>query len=37
VLSTAEYIDTVLSRITLPGQSVFLGLIAIMPAFAKVL
>lgn len=34
--NTAEYIDTVLSRITLPG-SVFLGLIAIMPAFAKVL
>ncbi|MBK8351386.1 MAG: preprotein translocase subunit SecY [Saprospirales bacterium] len=34
--NTAEYIDTVLSRITLPG-SIFLGLIAIMPAFAKVL
>jgi len=35
-LNTAEYIDTVLSRITLPG-SIFLGLIAIMPAFAKML
>lgn len=34
--STAEYIDTILSRITLPG-SVFLGLIAILPAFANVL
>jgi len=34
--NTAEYIDTVLSRITLPG-SVFLGLIAIMPSFAKML
>lgn len=32
--NTAEYIDTVLSRITLPG-SAFLGLIAIMPAFAS--
>ncbi|HNK90737.1 MAG TPA: SecY family transport protein, partial [Chitinophagales bacterium] len=32
--STAEYIDTILSRITLPG-SVFLGLIAILPAFAS--
>ncbi len=32
---TAEYIDTVMSRITLPG-SVFLGLIAILPAFAGV-
>jgi preprotein translocase subunit SecY len=31
--STAEYIDAVTSRITLPG-AVFLGLIAIMPAFA---
>jgi preprotein translocase subunit SecY len=30
---TAEFIDTVLSRITLPG-SVFLGIVAIMPAFA---
>ena len=31
--NTAEFIDTVMSRITLPG-SVFLGLIAILPAFA---
>jgi preprotein translocase subunit SecY len=31
--STAEYIDAVTSRITLPG-AVFLGIIAIMPAFA---
>lgn len=30
---TSEYIDTVLTRITLPG-SLFLGLVAIMPAFA---
>lgn len=30
---TAEYLDNILSRITLPG-SIFLGLIAIMPAFA---
>lgn len=30
---TADFIDNVLSRITLPG-SVFLGLVAIMPAFA---
>jgi preprotein translocase subunit SecY len=30
---TSEFIDTVLSRITLPG-SVFLGIVAIMPAFA---
>ena len=35
-VNTAEYIDTVLSRITLPG-SIFLGLIAIMPSFAKML
>jgi preprotein translocase subunit SecY len=34
--NTAEYIDTVLSRITLPG-SVFLGFIAIMPSFASLL
>ena len=33
--NTAEYIDTVMSRITLPG-SVFLGIIAILPAFAGV-
>lgn len=31
---TAEYIDTIMSRITLPG-SLFLGLVAIMPAFAR--
>lgn len=30
---TADFIDNVLSRITLPG-SIFLGLIAILPAFA---
>jgi preprotein translocase subunit SecY len=30
---TAEYIDLILSRITLPG-SIFLALIAILPAFA---
>ena len=34
--NTAEYIDTVLSRITLPG-SIFLGFIAIMPSFAKIM
>ncbi|MEZ5025267.1 MAG: preprotein translocase subunit SecY [Chitinophagales bacterium] len=32
--NTAEYIDTILSRITLPG-SIFLGFIAITPAFAS--
>ncbi len=31
---TAEYLDMILSRITLPG-SIFLGFIAIMPAFAR--
>ena len=31
---TAEYIDTIMSRITLPG-SIFLGIIAILPAFAR--
>jgi len=31
---TAEFIDTVMSRITLPG-SIFLGLVAIMPAFVR--
>jgi len=31
---TAEYIDNILSKITLPG-SVFLGLIAILPVFAR--
>lgn len=30
---TAEYIDNVVSRITLPG-SIFLGIVAILPAFA---
>lgn len=32
-INTTEYIDSVVSRITLPG-SIFLGLIAILPAFA---
>lgn len=32
---TAEYIDTIMSRITLPG-SIFLGIVAILPAFAKI-
>ncbi|MCB0652520.1 MAG: preprotein translocase subunit SecY [Saprospiraceae bacterium] len=32
--STADFIDSVTSRITLPG-SIFLALIAIMPAFAR--
>lgn len=32
---TAEYIDTIMSRITLPG-SIFLAFIAIMPAFAGI-
>ncbi len=32
---TAEFLDSVLSRITLPG-SVFLGIVAIMPAFAMI-
>ena len=31
--ATADYLDTVMSRITLPG-SIFLGLVAILPAFA---
>ncbi len=31
---TAEYIDTIMSRITLPG-SILLGIIAILPAFAR--
>lgn len=30
---TSEYIDTILTRITLPG-SIFLGIVAILPAFA---
>ncbi|HHB79510.1 MAG TPA: preprotein translocase subunit SecY [Saprospiraceae bacterium] len=33
--STAEFIDTITSRITLPG-AIFLGIIAIMPAFANI-
>jgi len=32
---TAEYLDLIMSRITLPG-SIFLAFIAIMPAFARV-
>lgn len=32
---TAEYLDSIMSRITLPG-SFFLGFVAIMPAFANV-
>lgn len=31
--NTANYIDTIMSKITLPG-SIFLGIIAILPAFA---
>ena len=31
--NTAEYIDAIMSRITLPG-SIFLAIVAIMPAFA---
>ena len=33
---TADYIDTIMSRITLPG-SILLALIAILPAFARLL
>jgi len=33
---TSEYLDTVMSRITLPG-SIFLGMITILPAFAMIL
>ncbi len=33
---TAEYLDTIMSRITLPG-SIFLAIIAILPAFASLL
>ncbi len=33
---TAEYIDTIMSRITLPG-SIFLAIVAILPAFAEIL
>ena len=32
---TAEYIDTVMSRITLPG-SLFLAVVAILPSFAGI-
>ncbi|MDE5646972.1 MAG: preprotein translocase subunit SecY [Muribaculaceae bacterium] len=32
---TAEYLDQIMSRITLPG-SLFLGVVAILPAFARV-
>ena len=32
---TAEYLDVIMSRITLPG-SFFLALVAIMPAFARI-
>ena len=31
---TAEYLETIMSRITLPG-SIFLGIVAILPAFAR--
>ncbi len=33
---TANYIDTIMSRITLPG-SIFLAIVAILPAFARML
>jgi preprotein translocase subunit SecY len=33
---TAEYLDLIMSRITLPG-SIFLAIVAIMPAFAKII
>jgi len=33
---TAEYIDSVMSRITLPG-AIFLGIVAILPVFARML
>lgn len=32
---TADYLDSIMSRITLPG-SIFLGVVAIMPAFARI-
>ncbi|MDR2147605.1 MAG: preprotein translocase subunit SecY [Tannerella sp.] len=32
--ATKEYLDTIMSRITLPG-AIFLGLVAILPAFAR--
>lgn len=31
---TVEYLDTIMSRITLPG-SIFLGIVAVLPAFAR--
>ncbi len=33
---TAEYLDLIMSRITLPG-SIFLAIVAIMPAFARLI
>ena len=33
---TAEYLDEIMSRIVLPG-SIFLAIVAIMPAFAKII
>ncbi|MBR6452619.1 MAG: hypothetical protein IKS87_07925, partial [Lachnospiraceae bacterium] len=33
---TADYIDSIMSRITLPG-SIFLAIVAILPAFARLL
>ena len=32
---TADYLDSIMSRITLPG-SIFFGIVAIMPAFARI-
>lgn len=32
---TSDYLDSIMSRITLPG-SIFLGIVAILPAFARV-
>ena len=32
---TADYLDSIMSRITLPG-SIFMGIVAIMPAFARI-
>jgi preprotein translocase subunit SecY len=33
---TVEYLDTIMSRITLPG-SIFLGFVTILPAFARLI
>ncbi len=33
---TVEYLDTIMSRITLPG-SIFLGIVTILPAFAMII